>query len=353
MDEEPAMYEVGIFCAGQQIGGAEVICLDLAEWLHRRGVKTWLHLGHGGRPQIRQRLVDLTVEVIPHEKIGAYVSQTHTLFVYGTKLIGQNELLARSLNRAERIMAFVGGFNPDYVDAEHLQVDTYLAECSAVPHYFQMVHDVWNWEICRIPMPLWLFEQTIYPWGGVGDDVFVFGVMSRMNPRKQVGHVLQAFWKLWPRCPVALVVVGDGAKRKALMQMSADDERIMFLGLVENRQRQLELLRRFDVLVSPSQWEACSRVIREAMWIGTPVIATDGHVSSPRRVKWGDGTRELLVHRRSALIRDSAGDLSALCHQMSMALNTPLMTRIANQARADAEVMDSRDGERLLRILLD
>ena len=57
-----------MFSAGQQIGGAEVICLDLAEWLHRQGVKTWLFLGRGGRPQIRSMLDDLTVEIIPHQK---------------------------------------------------------------------------------------------------------------------------------------------------------------------------------------------------------------------------------------------------------------------------------------------
>ena len=339
-----------MFSAGQQIGGAEVICLDLAEWLHRQGVKTWLFLGRGGRPQIRSRLDDLTVEIIPHQKIGAYVSQTRTLFVYGTKLIGQDELLSRSLNRAGRIVAFVGGFNPDYVDAEHLQVETYLAECHAVPHYFQMVHDVWNWEICRIPMPTWLFEQTIAPWGGVADDVFVFGVMSRLAPRKQVAQAIQAFWDS-ASGPAALVIAGGGARKQTLMQLAADDSRIMFLGLVESRARQLELLYRFNALVSPSQWEACSRVIREAMWIGTPVIATAGYINGPNGSQWGDGTNELLVHRRSALIRNDAADMPDLVHQMSIGLDVPLVTRMANQARADAEIMDSRDGERLLRIL--
>lgn len=345
------MYEVGVFCAGQQIGGAEVICLDLAEWLHRQGVKTWLFLGRGGRPQIRSRLDDLTVETISHEKIGAYVSRTRTLFIYGTKLIGQDELLSRSLNRAGRVIAFVGGFNSDYVDAQHLQVETYLAECHAVPHYFQMVHDVWNWEICRIPMPTWLFEQTIVPWDGVADDVLVFGVMSRLAPRKQVAQAIQAFLGTASR-PAALVIVGNGSEKKALVEQAGSDERIMFLGLVEDRSEQLALLSRFDVLVSPSKWEACSRVIREAMWVGTPVVATDGYISDLGGARWGDGTQELLVHRRSALIRPVADDAQSLMREMLFCLRAPLMARIANRARVDAEIMDSKDSEKLLRILV-
>lgn len=343
-----AKYQVGVISAGQQIGGAEVICVDLALWLHARGVKCWLHVGRGGKPQIRSRLEGLPVRLVSEHELGSVCERTDTVFLYGTQLIAQSH--AARVNKARRVVAFVGGFGGDYVTRGNLRVDTYLAETSAVPRYMKAHYAVKEpWFVCRVPVLLQYMDALDVFGYACFQEPFVYGVVDRLIPRKRVGQVIRAFKKL--DANALLVIVGDGGQRSELKRLADNDARILFTGLVQDRRLLLCLLKSFDVLVSASQWECCGRVKREAMALRVPQIVTAGYMSGRYGSVWPDGTTELLIHRWSALIR-SADDFDGLVECMrEMRRDAGLRKRLADQARVDIEHFNAEDSRRLLEFL--
>jgi len=335
---------VGIITGGRQIGGAEILCLDLAEWLKRKGRDVWLYVGSGGRDEISQRAFETGVCMIPTEKLAETCEQTDTVFLYGTKLIGQHETLSERINKAGRIYAFCGGFGTDYVTPEHLRVDSYWTEAYAVRRFF-VDHGIPDqmFVTCRIPMDV---SDGIVPERFF--DAFTFGVVARLIERKRVGQVIKALKRIDGDC--SLVIVGEGPQLRELKKMAGRNKRIKFVGLVKEKERMRSLIAGFDCLVSPAQWEGCPRVVRKTMAFNVPIIATEGFYFAEDGI-WPGGTPEVVIGGLTGLVRrlDSVAELA---HHMELMwkgghIRERLSTRALKWIHADNII----NGMRVLELL--
>lgn len=99
-----------------------------------------------------------------------------------------------------------------------------------------------------------------------------FLTISYLLERKGIDILLDAF-----RCvdgEVLLAIAGKGECETKLREAAADDERIVFLGHLGEREKQ-PYLRHAYALVLPTLWDAWGLVVNEALYAGTPVITTD------------------------------------------------------------------------------
>jgi glycosyltransferase involved in cell wall biosynthesis len=105
---------------------------------------------------------------------------------------------------------------------------------------------------------------------GIASGEFVAGTVARLVPQKAVGDLVAAAARC--KCPVTLLVVGDGPQRLALeTQASEHRVRAVFLG---ERDDVPALLRACDIFALSSRWEGEPLALLEAMATGLPCVAT-------------------------------------------------------------------------------
>ncbi len=102
--------------------------------------------------------------------------------------------------------------------------------------------------------------------------------IGRLEKRKGVKYLLQAFKDLTDRHPTArLLVAGDGSERQRLEEwvQNHDVPHVDFLGAVSEKKK-LQLLKSSTVFCSPAIYgESFGVVLLEAMAAGTPTVAGD------------------------------------------------------------------------------
>ena len=114
---------------------------------------------------------------------------------------------------------------------------------------------------------------------GFGEDVFVVGIIARMQPYRRHGDFLEAFRLLGEAVPEArALVVGRGEAREDIEEHARGlglGARAVFAGQ-HYGDRYVGMLKAFDSLVylMPGSDGTC-RTVREAMAMGTPVVAAD------------------------------------------------------------------------------
>src|SRR5260221_2051095 len=108
------------------------------------------------------------------------------------------------------------------------------------------------------------------PWPSDGPTIFFVG---RHEPRKGLAVLLEAMRSL--PADVHLWVAGDGPETRALQARHGGDERIEWLGRVDDDEK-AERLRGADVFCAPSlRGESFGVVLLEGMAAQTPVVASD------------------------------------------------------------------------------
>jgi glycosyltransferase involved in cell wall biosynthesis len=123
-------------------------------------------------------------------------------------------------------------------------------------------------------------RETIRREWGVGETTPVIGWVGRLDRKKRVEDVIQAFARIAPTWPEALLVIAGGPD--AFMPEYMDElrglarelnlaERVRFLG---DRPDVPRLMAGFDVLVWLSEGEGMPHVLVEAGAAGVPVVAT-------------------------------------------------------------------------------
>lgn len=128
-----------------------------------------------------------------------------------------------------------------------------------------------------------------------------FVAVGRLSPEKDHAKLLQAFAAMLEQGPAArLVIAGDGPLWFSLRALAANlglAERVAFLGSVANP---YPLIKAAACLVLSSNYEGQPMVLREAMVLGKPVIATDI-----------GACREMLSGGAGLLVENSAAGLAA------------------------------------------
>jgi glycosyltransferase involved in cell wall biosynthesis len=102
----------------------------------------------------------------------------------------------------------------------------------------------------------------------------LFSYVGRLDPEKNVDHLLGAFLDADPPSGLKLLVVGGGVGRRHL-ERRYRDPRIVFTGVIGDEQERIEVLRSSDAFFLPSSVEGLSLAMLEAMACGTATVATD------------------------------------------------------------------------------
>lgn len=140
-------------------------------------------------------------------------------------------------------------------------------------------------------------------------DVFgaqrIFCFIGRVDPEKQVEPLVRAFLDASPSQATRLLIVGDGVDLPRLRRRYADP-RVVFTGVILHEKSRIDILRASDAFFLPSQLEAQSLAVLEAMACGTAVVAT----AVGNHVEVLDGAGRLLSpHRVAAELNSVMRDL--------------------------------------------
>jgi phosphatidyl-myo-inositol alpha-mannosyltransferase len=112
--------------------------------------------------------------------------------------------------------------------------------------------------------------RDVEPWEKSGPTIFFVG---RHEPRKGLAALVDAMQRL-PK-NVTLWVAGIGPQTNSLKAITRDDQRIVWLGRISDREK-ARRLRAADLFCAPSiEGESFGIVLLEAMAAQTPVVASD------------------------------------------------------------------------------
>lgn len=121
-----------------------------------------------------------------------------------------------------------------------------------------------------------------HPWLK-GDGIPVVLGVGRLTRQKDFPTLLRAFARLRARRTVRLVILGEGEERAALEMLTRElhvETDVDLPGFVDNP---YGWMRCADLFVLASAWEGSPNALTEALYLGTPVVATDCR-SGPREV---------------------------------------------------------------------
>ena len=142
---------------------------------------------------------------------------------------------------------------------------------------------------------------------------FILGV-GRLAPQKRWDRLVAAM----PALPgVPIVILGDGLEREALLAQAAALGVGKRLWLPGHTADPLPAMARAAALALPSDFEGVPGVLREALSVGTPVVATD---SSP-------AVREIVASPALGNVvarNDAPGLVAALRHRLTAARPAPV-----------------------------
>ncbi|MFH1279199.1 MAG: glycosyltransferase [Candidatus Eisenbacteria bacterium] len=140
--------------------------------------------------------------------------------------------------------------------------------------------------------------------------------VGRLVELKGLDYLVDAVASISPRCPVTLIIVGEGTERPALeerIRTGGLEDRVFLIGARENPWKYMA---RADLFILPSLTEAFPNVIGEAFALGKPVIAAD---CSP-------GVREYLRDGACGLLVPPA-NARALAEGIELLLEDPALGR--------------------------
>lgn len=151
-----------------------------------------------------------------------------------------------------------------------------------------------------------------HPWFAGDRGPVMLGV-GRLTGQKDFPTLLRALARVSQRLDARLVILGEGKERGALESLARKlgvDHRLDLPGFVDNPYAWMQ---HADLFILSSAWEGSPNVLAEALYLGTPVVATDCR-SGPREVL-DDGRYGPLV---------PVGDDAALATAIEATLADPL-----------------------------
>ena len=198
----------------------------------------------------------------------------------------------KSVRRRERIVPQLARlFYPwaDYVTGNSRGVADDLIEVTGLPR--ERIQVLYN-PVVTPEMRQKAAAPLTHPWFESGQPPVILAV-GRLTQQKDFPTLIRAFAQVRRARPARLLILGEGPDRSSLQalieQLGLVDD-IALPGFVENP---YAYMRRASLYVLSSQWEGLPTVLIEALYCGSPVIATDCP-SGPREIL-ADGKYGLLV----------------------------------------------------------
>jgi glycosyltransferase involved in cell wall biosynthesis len=143
---------------------------------------------------------------------------------------------------------------------------------------------------------------------GIPRDRRIVGTLASLRPEKNITRLLHAIAQVSERTPIALVIIGDGAERRALeseAQAMGLGNTVIFTGAIEDPSR---LLGVFDVFAISSDTEQMPISVLEAMAAGLPIAGVDvGDIKEMVSIE----NQQFIVDRGSPPLAVAISDLLA------------------------------------------
>jgi glycosyltransferase involved in cell wall biosynthesis len=322
---------VALFLPGLYEGGAERIVLNLADGIAARGYPVDLVLARAEGPYMPQvprsvRLVDLEaprvlgsvpalVKYLRCERPAALLSAmfANVIALWARRLSGlpqrvviseHNTLSSVVRNqtdvRWQWYPRLAGWFYPwaDGIVAVSRAIADDLARNTDLPRaQIQVIYNpvVTPDLLCKSHEPLehaW-FQQEEPP---------VIVAVGRLTTQKAFDVLIRAFSQVRQKRQARLLILGEGELRpylEALVKELGLDEDVSLPGFVQNP---YPYMARACLFVQSSRWEGLPTVLIEALYLGTPIVATD----------CPGGTREILADGKYGKLAtvDSPTDLA-------------------------------------------
>jgi glycosyltransferase involved in cell wall biosynthesis len=332
---------LAFFLPGLYEGGAERVILNLAGGIAARGYPVDLVLARAEGPYMPQvpncvRLVDLKAprvlssvpaltQYLHHEQPTALLSAmfANLIALWAQRLSGVLERLVISehntlssvvKNQADMRWKWyprlAGWFYPwaTEIIAVSKGIAGDLAQTTTIPQ--DRIRVVYN-PVITPELLAKSKEPLQHTWFQPGEPPVVVSV-GRLAPQKGFDVLIRAFSQVRQHRPVRLLILGEGELRVSLealiheLGLQAD---LSLAGFVQNP---YPYMARAALFVQSSRWEGLPTVIIEALYLGTPIIATD----------CPGGTREILMDGQYGRLVPTDSP-SALADAMELSLESP------------------------------
>ena len=293
-----------LFISALRKGGAERVMVNLADYLHRNGVRVTLVTQYiceeeyalpAGIPRI---LSEITPQEETGSRIGDFLARYRKLRRIFMELapdcilsfIGKNNLMTLLCTRFTGIPAVVsvrGEPKSEYYNFPMRFLAKTLFACAAgvivqtgaARDFFPPVIRK-KAVILKNPLnPAFVRERrTERPDGRIVS-------VGRVDANKNHALILRAFARIAPEFPdTSLVIYGDGEKRRELIRKAQElglSDRVQFPGAVSDV---AEKIRTASAFVLSSGHEGMPNALIEAMCLGIPSISTDCPCGGPREL---------------------------------------------------------------------
>jgi glycosyltransferase involved in cell wall biosynthesis len=307
---------IAFFLPGLYEGGAERIVLNLTKGISERGYPVDLVLARAEGPYLAQipdtvRLIDLKaprvlgsvpalVKYLKRDRPTALISAmfANVIALWARRLCGvpqrliiteHNTMSSVVINKADlrwqMYPKIAGWFYPwaDNIIAVSNDVKDDLTRTAKIhPDLIQVIYnpivtpDLQD----KSEMPL------EHPWFKEGGPPVVLAV-GRLTDQKAFDVLIRAFSLVRRNRPAHLLVLGEGENRAALrsliLQLGLEQD-VDLMGFVQNP---YPYMAHASLFVLPSRWEGLPTVLVEALYLGTPIVATDCPGGSREILKGG------------------------------------------------------------------
>lgn len=328
---------VAFFLPGLYEGGAERVMLNLAEGVAARGYEVDLVLARAEGPYMEQipdsvRLIDLkavrVMRSVPalarylrREQPAALLSAlfTNIVALWARRLVRpaprlviceHNTLSAVVRNhndpRWQWYPKLAGWFYPwaDEIVAVSRGIADDLAEVTTISR--DRIRVVYN-PVVTSDLHRKSLEPLEHPWFRMGEPPAIVSI-GRLTRQKAFDVLIRAFSQVRRHRRARLLILGQGEDRQTLERLVAQlglEQDVSLPGFVQNP---YPYIARAALFVLASRWEGLPTVIIEALYLGTPIIATD--CSGGMREILRDGQYGRLVPVNSPALLAEAIDAS-------------------------------------------
>jgi glycosyltransferase involved in cell wall biosynthesis len=295
---------VAFFLPGLYEGGAERVVLNLAEGIAARGYQVDLVLARAEGPFMAQipdsvRLVDLKAARVMRSvpALARYLRQerptamlsalfTNIVALWARRFVGpaprlviceHNILSAVVKNqddpRWQWYPRLAGWFYPwaDAVVAVSKSVADDLARTTKIPR--DRIQVIYN-PVVTSDLRERSQAQLDHPWFGVGEPPVIVSI-GRLTSQKAFDVLIQAFSHVRRHRLARLLILGEGEQRQGLQALVRElglEQDVSLCGFVPNP---YPYMARAALFVLASRWEGLPTVLIEALYFGTPMVATD------------------------------------------------------------------------------